>query len=178
MTRINLLPPEHRPPRPLNVADYLLATVVFFVFFTITSYYNGVYTRIKAYREEIEVNRVQIEQLGPGMERVRLLTETEKQASTKASALTKLEGPRWAGLLPELGELTPNGVRFTEITADAGDKVTIRGRAQSLADLSQLVFGLGGSRYWERTSFRFAKAPSGIYEFEITGQLKPVPGGE
>lgn len=175
--RINLLPPELRPPRPLNLRDYLLATLVFFLFFTVTSYYNGVYTRIKSYEREIQENRLDLSRYSEILEKRRLILEEEKAIQAKSGALAQLQSMSWSGFLPELGSLTPDGVTLEEVSGDASSGILIRGRSRSLADLSQLLFGLVGSKYLHGVELKSYLSAGSTAEFEIVAKVKPVIGG-
>jgi hypothetical protein len=171
--KINLLPAELRPPRPLNLKDYLLATLVFFFFFTVTSYYNGIYSRVKSYEREIEENRRDLGGYAQVLEKRQRLLDEQANIEAKTNALAQLQSVPWSGFLAELGSLAPDGVTLEEVSGDVASGLVIRGRSKYLADLSQLLFGLGRSKYLQEVEFRSYSSS----EFEIIAKVKPVIGG-
>ena len=177
MARINLLPwrAERRKQRQKEFLAMLAVSGVLALVlsFLIISYYNG---QISGQNERIGFLQTQIATVDAQIKEIEALDEKKSKLLARKEVIEQLQANRskMVHLFDSLVRTIPDGVILTSVQQE-GDKLTLQGRSQSYARVSNYMRNLEGAGWMTRPELSIIEAQAGDpglpYAFTLTVML-------
>ena len=177
MARINLLPwrAERRKQRQKEFLAMLAVSGVLALVlsFLIISYYNG---QISGQNERIGFLQTQIATVDAQIKEIEALDEKKGKLLARKEVIEQLQANRskMVHLFDSLVRTIPDGVILTSVQQE-GDKLTLQGRSQSNARVSNYMRNLEGAGWMTRPELSIIEAQAGDpglpYAFTLTVML-------
>ena len=177
MARINLLPwrAERRKQRQKEFLAMLAVSGVLALVlsFLIISYYNG---QISGQNERIGFLQTQIATVDAQIKEIEALDEKKSKLLARKEVIEQLQANRskMVHLFDSLVRTIPDGVILTSVQQE-GDKLTLQGRSQSNARVSNYMRNLEGAGWMTRPELSIIEAQAGDpglpYAFTLTVML-------
>ena len=177
MARINLLPwrAERRKQRQKEFLAMLAVSGVLALVlsFLIISYYNG---QISGQNERIGFLQTQIATVDAQIKEIEALDEKKSKLLARKEVIEQLQANRskMVHLFDSLVRTIPDGVILTSVKQE-GDKLTLQGRSQSNARVSNYMRNLEGAGWMTRPELSIIEAQAGDpglpYAFTLTVML-------
>ena len=177
MARINLLPwrAERRKQRQKEFLAMLAVSGVLALVlsFLIISYYNG---QISGQNDRIGFLKKQISSVDAQIKEIEALDEKKSKLLARKEVIEQLQANRskMVHLFDSLVRTIPDGVILTSVQQE-GDKLTLQGRSQSNARVSNYMRNLEGAGWMTRPELSIIEAQAGDpglpYAFTLTVML-------
>jgi Tfp pilus assembly protein PilN len=168
---INLLPPKRgaltREERGLVLG------LVFFVLFLILIYL-ALNTMVVYTQGELEQVQKELQLFAPLEKQAKELESMEKQIRNQelylSGLLNKLND--WHAFMTDLARHVPTKVSLSSLSVDREGKVSMKGNAPSLLDVSRFYFSLTGSNFLENISINSVTPQSNEWVFEFSCSVR------
>jgi len=170
---INLLPPKKgvltREERRLALG------LIFFVLFLILIYL-ALNTMVLYTQGQLTQVRNEIQAYASLEKQIKDLESLEKQINTQESYLGKLlhKLNNWYAFLVDFAGHVPTKVALSSLAIDKDGKISLKGTAPSLLDVSRFYFSLTGWGSLDSVSINSVTPGQNNWSFELAGTIKRV----
>lgn len=168
--RINLLPPQNRPPRQRPPWVRALAALAAALVVTGGVSYTSIYMGVLRLEQQAEADETVLQDLRTRLADATRLRHREEAVVKTEAQLNAIASHRWSGLLLTMRELTPKHVTWTSLKAEERN-LTLKGMTRGALDVAQLVGGLANEATVEEVALK-VMSEKGI---ALTVSVKPGP---
>ena len=172
--RINLLPPEQRPPRWRY--GRLLSLPVLLVLLIIAGIYGYREYRYWELEQQLAATRSRYEALAASEQQMRIAQTRQAAVQAREKILLELSGGRnsWHGAMVHLGGFMPRKVWLTEIGSAQKGVVLLKGNALNYQELVTFLSKLEQDRFFvDPTLLKAEQNERGsLTQFEITAKIR------
>jgi len=170
LVKIDLLPAYRRLSSRRRRARFGLQALALSLLATVALYTWTTWRQFSYYRAELEKIVEQRRQYTQAEDRARQVANLEQALAQRRALLKSWQGSRQGSVVRELETLLPRGTTLTEMTIK-GSEVTLKGRAESLQQVADLVEYINRSRHLARAAVVSAQAEGkGSYLFQVTAR--------
>ena len=171
--RINLLPPEQRPPRWRY--GRLLSLPVLLVLLIIAGIYGYREYRYWELEQQLAATRSRYEALAASEQQMRIAQTRQAAVQAREKILLELSGGRnsWHGAMSHLGVFMPRRVWLTEIGSAQKGVLQLKGNALTYPELMAFLAKLEQDKLFTESTLLKAEhdGKEAFTKFEITAKL-------
>ncbi|NMC31323.1 MAG: PilN domain-containing protein [Veillonellaceae bacterium] len=171
--RINLLPPEQRPPRWRY--GRLLSLPVLLVLLIIAGIYGYREYRYWELEQQLAATRSRYEALAASEQQMRIAQTRQAAVQAREKILLELSGGRnsWHGAMVHLGGFMPRKVWLTEIGSAQKGVLQLKGNALTYPELMAFLAKLEQDKLFTESTLLKAEhdGKEAFTKFEITAKL-------
>lgn len=183
MPKINLLPPEYKIERNVNLNSKLIKIGIFVIAALLTYFYID-------FMSDLNEKKNQLAEIEDRLSGQKIVMEQAYKENKTGQDLDRIDlfikgfgGDRvvWSQFITEIKENTPNGVILTEISTGPEDSFVIRGEAEAFSPVAMLYLNLKDSPNLADFTIQNVKKEltpdiEPVVKFEFGGQLRKGGG--